>query len=177
MVIRIGCVALLLAAPPAAAQQSDPQNPIEQARAVAGVQVASDTGERNDPDDPDAPRRGGATVIQVGEPRLVFDREVFSYPGRSRRDPFQALTGQNTGPLFTDLRLSMIIFSDRPGESVAGVTDTSDNRYRLRRGETVGNATVVDIAQTRVVFSVNDFGLRRQEILDLTANRERSESR
>ena len=42
-------------------------------------------------------------------------------------------------------------------------------QYRLRRGDSVGNATVVDIGPTRVVFSVSDFGIRRQEILELKA--------
>ena len=45
-------------------------------------------------------------------------------------------------------------------------------RFPLRRGETVGNATVVEIRETRVIFSVNDFGIRRQGILDLKAKRE-----
>ena len=115
---------------------------------------------------------GSGAASGVDEPRLVFDREVFRYPGRARRDPFQPLTAENSGPLFTDLRLTMIIYSEVPSESVIGVMDVSGRRFRLRRGDTVGNATVVDIGPTRVVFSVNDFGLRRQEVLDLSVNRE-----
>src|SRR5919109_1008972 len=34
-----------------------------------------------------------ATVLRPGEPVLVFEREVFTYSGRSRRDPFHPLTG------------------------------------------------------------------------------------
>jgi hypothetical protein len=41
-----------------------------------------------------------------------------------------------------------------PGESVVAVSDAAKKQYRLRRGDTVGNATVVDIGPTRVVFSV-----------------------
>jgi hypothetical protein len=119
-----------------------------------------------------APERPRSTVSRAGEPRLVFEREVFRYAGRARRDPFQPLTGRNAGPLFADLVLRMIIFSDDPSQSVVTVSDASNNQYRLRRGDTVGNATVVDIGPSRVVFSVNDFGLRRQAILDLKANRE-----
>jgi hypothetical protein len=156
------CIALLIAAAPAAAQQPDP---VPTQVAAAADSAATPRGAET------------ATIIRAGEPRLVFDREVFRYPGRARRDPFRPLTGPDSGPLFSDLRLSMIIFSETPAESVAGITDLAGNRYRVRRGETVGNATVVDIGQTRVVFSVNDFGLRRQEILDLTANREGATSR
>lgn len=146
-------------APPAqdtAAAQNAPADPAPQPQQPAtGVQNASPQ----------------ATVIQAGEPRLVFEREVFSYPGRSRRDPFQPLTGRNAGPLFSELTLNMIIYSDDPARSVVSVTDQSNRQYRLRRGDSVGTATVIDIGQTRVVFSVVDFGIRRQEVLDLKGKR------
>jgi hypothetical protein len=111
----------------------------------------------------DAPR--------VAEPRLVFEREVFEYAGRVRRDPFQPLTSTSAGPLFTDLKLHMILYSEDPANSVVSVSD-SRKQYRLRRGDSVGNATVVDIGPTRVVFSVMDFGIRRQEVLNLKNKRE-----
>lgn len=114
----------------------------------------------------------GPNIVPAQEPSLVFEREVFNYPGRARRDPFQPLTGQNAGPLFEDLRLRIILFSDNPSESLVTLVDASGNRYRVRRGETVGNATVIDIGPTRVIFSIDDFGLRRQEVLELTATRE-----
>lgn len=119
-----------------------------------------------------AAQQAGPTVVNAQEPSLIFEREVFTYPGRTRRDPFQPLTGQNAGPLFDDLRLRIILFSDNPNESLATLVDASGNRYRLRRGETVGNATIIDIGPTRVIFSVDDFGQRRQEVLELTATRE-----
>lgn len=108
-----------------------------------------------------------AVVQGTGEPRLVFEREVFSYPGRARRDPFVPLTTSAEGPLFSDLRLHMIIFDEDPTQSLIMVSDASQRRVRLRRGESIGNSTVIDIGPTRVVFSVNEFGIRRQEILDL----------
>jgi hypothetical protein len=63
----------------------------------------------------------------------------------------------------------MIIHSDQPGQSVALVVDGSKKVYRLRKGDVVGNATVLDINAERVTFSVEDFGNRRQEVLDLKA--------
>jgi hypothetical protein len=113
-----------------------------------------------------------APAAQAGEPRLVFDREVFSYAGAGRRDPFRALTAATSGPLFEDLKLNVILHSPNPAESVVLLSDASRKQYRLRRGDTVGNATVVDIGQTRVVFAVVDFGIRRQEVLDLKAKQE-----
>lgn len=113
-----------------------------------------------------------ATIVQANDPKLVFEREVFNYPGRARRDPFMPLTGANAGVLFSDIRLRMILFDDNPARSIVAVSDAAGKQYRLRRGDTVGNATVVDIGRTRVVWSVNDFGIRRQEVLELKPTRE-----
>jgi hypothetical protein len=106
-------------------------------------------------------------VANTSEPKLVFEREVFQYAGSMRRDPFRPLTAKSMGPLFADLTLHMILYSEDPGASVVSVSDGAKKQYRLRRGDTVGNATVVDIGPTRVVFSVLDFGIRRQEVLHL----------
>lgn len=113
-----------------------------------------------------------ATIVQANDPKLIFEREVFNYPGRARRDPFMPLTGQNAGPLFSDLKIHVILYDDDPSKSIVAVSDAANKQYRLRRGDTVGNATVVDIGRTRIVFSVSDFGIRRQEILDLKPTRE-----
>jgi hypothetical protein len=111
-------------------------------------------------------------AAQADEPRLVFEREVFTYRGRTRRDPFTPLTTGGEGPLFSDVQLHMIIFSDDPSESIASLSVRGGRRMRLRRGETIGNATVIDIGVTHVVFSVMDFGTRRQEVLYLKTPRE-----
>jgi hypothetical protein len=103
-----------------------------------------------------------------GEPKLVFEREVFRYPGENRRDPFRPLTRQeDLGPVFNDLTLRMIIFSADPRQSVAVVADAGKKSFRLRRGDSLGNAQVVEIGPSYVVFSVDDFGVRRQETLDI----------
>ena len=115
----------------------------------------------------DSAERRVATVVQANDPKLVFEREIYSYPGRARRDPIKPLTGQNAGVLFSDIKLHMILFDDNPSRSIVAVSDAANKQYRLRRGDSVGNATVVDIGRTRVVFSVSDFGIRRQEVLDL----------
>lgn len=144
-------MAVALIALPVAAQEPPTAPPQEQPAAAQGTTPA-------------APAAAG-----LNDPRLIFDREVYNYPGRARRDPFMPLTGQNAGPLFSDLRLRVILYSENPSQSVVAVSDAANKQYRLRRGDSVGNATVVDIGPTRVVFSVSDFGIRRQEILELKA--------
>lgn len=102
------------------------------------------------------------------EPQLMFERETFTYSAAGRRDPFRALTRRDqVGPIFDELTLSMIIFDEVPSESVVVMSDRSNRRYRLRRGESIGNATVISIGATRVVFSVNELGVRRQEVLEM----------
>jgi hypothetical protein len=114
----------------------------------------------------------GATALSAArDVELVFEREVFRYPGASRRDPFKSLADeQSLGPLFDDLKLRMIIHSPLPNQSVALLADGSQKIYRLRRGDMIGNATVIDITATKVTFTVDDFGNRRQEVLDIKAN-------
>ena len=63
--------------------------------------------------------------------------------------------------------LRMIIYSNLPNGSIAVLADGARKVYRVRRGESVGNATVLEITPSRVVFVVEDYGNRRQEILDL----------
>lgn len=147
MMKRLACaLAMLAAALPAAAQQSG--------RGPAGDSVAAPT-----------------QITIEGEPRLVFEREVYTYPAGARRDPFRPLTSTDSGPLFQDLQLRMILFSrEHPGRSVVVLQDAAKKTHRLRRGDAVGSATVVDIGPRRVLFSVVEFGVRRQEVLELKPN-------
>jgi hypothetical protein len=140
------------------------------AAALAAAPIAAQ--EPPAPQEQPATEQAAPAAASVDDPRLIFEREVYAYPGRARRDPFMPLTGQNAGPLFSDLKLRVILYSENPRESIAAVSDAANKQYRLRRGDSVGNATVVDIGPTRVVFSVSDFGIRRQEILDLKVKRE-----
>ena len=156
---------LAFAATPLAAraQQQPPAQP------PAGQQPA--TVQQVSPDSTKRAQTAGvapAPVVNAGEAQLMFEREIFSYPGRGRRDPFAPLTGDNAGPLFSDLKLNMILYvADAPAESIVTITDASKKVHRVRRGDTIGNATIVDIGPNRVVFSINDFGVRRQAVLDL----------
>jgi hypothetical protein len=106
------------------------------------------------------------------DPKLIFEREIYVYPADNRRDPFRPLGQEGLGPLFENLTLRMIIYSETPAQSVVVLADQARKTYRLRRGETLGNATVLEVQPTRVVFVVEDYGNRRQEILELRKNKE-----
>lgn len=100
------------------------------------------------------------------ELELVFEREVFFYPTGAMRDPFKPLL-DSSGPRFEDLTLRGVIHSDDPTLSVVLLADAGGRIYRVRRGETVGNARVIDVQPMRVIFAVNNFGVVRQETLEL----------
>jgi hypothetical protein len=112
---------------------------------------------------------------------LVFDREVFNYPGLERRDPFvPVVSGSEGGPRFEELELIGIIFSPNPdismalfgprggGEGGAGAGQSRARRtFRARRGDQLGNVRILEIQQTRVVVETEDFGLTDQRIMEL----------
>jgi hypothetical protein len=82
----------------------------------------------------------------------------------------QVIPLKNTSAAKILLKLRMIIHSPLPNQSVALLADGASKIYRLRRGDMIGNATVIDITATKVTFTVDDFGNRRQEVLDIKAN-------
>ena len=117
---------------------------------------------------PPTPPAGGAPARPAPfvEPKLAFDREVFTYPGEGRRDPFKPLGGDDAlGPLYEDLVLRGIAWSATPQQSVALLKDGAHKLYKMRVGERVGNARVVGIDKDRVRFAVTSFGTTRQEIM------------
>ncbi len=120
---------------------------------------------------PSAPRPDSAAKAPPPGPiKLVYDREVFDYPATGRRDPFAPLVGDDAhalGPRFEALSLQGLIFSAARKESMALLGDPSGKVYRVRQGETVGNARVLSIERTRVVFQVMSFGAAREEVLEL----------
>lgn len=98
---------------------------------------------------------------------LVFEREVFSYPATTKRDPFTPLLGAGFGPRFDELELRGIIHSTDPDASVVLLTDPEQRIHRVRINGQVGNALVVDITPHRVTFAVDHLGTVRHEHLEL----------
>jgi hypothetical protein len=116
-----------------------------------------------------APAPPAALPGSQPEPKLAFDREIFAYPAEGRRDPFKPLGGGpgSSGPLFQDLALRGIIYSPDALRSVALVQVGGRRTFRLRRGDIIGNARVLEIQPLRVRFAVENFGRVTTEVLEL----------
>lgn len=105
------------------------------------------------------------------EAKLIFEREIFTYPSYPRRSPFHPLTEvAERGPRFEDLLLLGIIFSRDLGGSVAllGIRSTQDSGIstrRIREGQRLGAIRVVEIREREVEVQVEDFGVARTRIL------------
>jgi hypothetical protein len=116
-----------------------------------------------------------ATLVTRGNaaaPSVNIDREVFSYSGGGRRDPYESL--MSTGelrPLVSDLRLTAVAFDPNGRNSVAILRDIlTQAQYRVRVGQTLGRLRVSGIRQKAVIFSIDEFGFSRQETLPLTSD-------
>lgn len=110
----------------------------------------------------------GADSVGAENITLVYEREVYTYDGGNRRDPFRPLSEQNgLGPRFESLSLRGIIYATGRGRSVALLGDGDGRVHRVRVGDVVGNSRVIEIGPLRVVLAVENFGTIRQEILEL----------
>ena len=100
-------------------------------------------------------------------PKVLINREVFQYEGSGRRDPFiSLLTTSDLRPLLTDLKLVAVAYDPRGQNSVAVLRDvTSKDQYRVRVGQTIGRMRVAAIQEKAVIFTIEEFGYSRQEIL------------
>ena len=99
----------------------------------------------------------------------VFNREVFSYDGGGRRDPFLSLlsTGE-LRPAFNDLKLVAVAYDPTGRKSVAVMRDVSTkDQYRVKVGQTLGRMRVAQIHPKSVTFTIDEFGYSRQDVLTL----------
>jgi len=103
----------------------------------------------------------------------VYEREVFEYPSLGRRDPFRALNaGEQLGPRFDDLRLSGVLFNQSVGSVATFLDESTGRRYRVREGESLGEARVIAIRTDEVDFLITSFGISRQETLRVKRDKE-----
>ncbi len=113
---------------------------------------------------------------------LVMRREVFQYPDYARRNPFAPLlSADGGGPRFERLVLLGIVFSTDGQRSMAlfgegSAADASTGAlsvvagaktYRLRVGESIGNTTILEIHERRVLVAVDEFGQSEQHTMEL----------
>ena len=96
-------------------------------------------------------------------------REVFTYDAAGRRDPFYSLIlTDDLRPLLSDLKLVGVLWSPAGGRSVAIFRDIQTNaQYRVQPGAALGRMRVAEIKQKGVIFTIDEFGLSRQDSLML----------
>jgi hypothetical protein len=109
-----------------------------------------------------------APVVDSG-PKVLINREVFSYEGDGRRDPFVSLlTTSDLKPMLADLKLVGVAYDPRGQNSVAVLRDiTSKDQYKVRVGQTIGRMRVAAIQPKAVIFTIEEFGYSRQELLPI----------
>jgi len=102
-------------------------------------------------------------------PKVLINREVFQYEGDGRRDPFVSLLNTaDLKPLLTDLKLVGVAYDPRGQNSVAVLRDvTSKDQYKVRVGQTIGRMRVAAIQPKAVIFTIEEFGYSRQELLPI----------
>ena len=101
--------------------------------------------------------------------KVLIAREVFQYEGGGRRDPFVSLLNtSDLRPLLNDLKLVGVAYDPRGQNSVAVLRDvTSKDQYKVRVGQTLGRMRVAAIQPKAVVFTIEEFGYSRQELLPI----------
>ena len=94
-------------------------------------------------------------------------REVYSYGGVGRRDPFYSLIlTDDLRPLISDLRLVGILYAPSGNRTVAVMRDLQTNaQYRVLNGQSLGRMRVTQIRPRAVLFTIEEFGLSRQDSL------------
>jgi len=94
-------------------------------------------------------------------------REVYGYNASGRRDPFFSLIlTDDLRPLLQDLRLVGILYEQSGRRAVAIMRDVQTNaQYRVANGGTLGRMRVTQIRPRAVLFSIDEFGLSRQDSL------------
>lgn len=114
-----------------------------------------------------APATAGP-VASAAQEHTIY-REVFEYDAGGRRDPFASLLAtSDLRPLLIDLRLAAIAYDPNGRNSVAVLRDlTSKEQYRVKVGQTLGRMRVAAIQPRSVTFTIQEFGLSRQETLTM----------
>jgi type II secretory pathway pseudopilin PulG len=96
-------------------------------------------------------------------------RETFAYAGGTR-DPFASLINNSSaGPEIADLDL-VGVYQDLRSSSNSVVVlreKATAKRHKMRVGDQLGRARLVQIRPRDAVFTIRDFGFERQETLSL----------
>jgi hypothetical protein len=122
-----------------------------------------------------APAQGTAVMSASASSTMIagalapVTREVFGYQADGRRDPFFSLIlTEELRPLLSDLKLVGILYEGSGRRSVAIMRDQLTNaQYRVNAGATLGRMRVAQIKPRAVIFTIDEFGLSRQDSLFL----------
>ena len=187
--LRIALLVLMSAASvPAAAQRlpdiNAPKRAAEKAADAENARLSAQTGQdipaRRGA--PSAPKSGpgsapatttGATSAgpSTTAPGVMapVTREVYEYAAEGRRDPFFSLIlTEDLRPLLSDLKLVAVLYDASGRRSVAVMRDVATNaQYRVNSGQAIGRMRVAQIKPRVVIFTIDEFGLSRQDSLFL----------
>jgi hypothetical protein len=142
------------------------------AQAASKPIPATTAAPRRQPPPPDTRKAAAAPVPATAAdtaPRVLINREIYAYDGDGRRDPFVSLlTTSDLRPLLSDLKLVAVAYDPRGQNSVAVLRDpTSKTQYRVKVGQTIGRMRVAAIQEKAVIFTIEEFGYSRQELLPI----------
>lgn len=110
---------------------------------------------------------GAAEAQQSETISVLYDREIFNYPGGARPDPFRSLLLEgDLGIRIEDLALRGIVYHPDPSRSVAVLSqEGSTRRIQARVGERFGSLRVLAIYPDRVEIVIEELGVARRETL------------
>ena len=121
---------------------------------------------------------GSTTVLGATPPAALAElaklppvtRETFAYDASARRDPFYSLIlTDDLRPLLSDLKLVGVLYEASGRRSVAIFRDVQTNaQYRVQTGAALGRMRVAEIKRKGVIFTIDEFGLSRQDSLMMT---------
>ena len=110
---------------------------------------------------------GALPVAAAPAGGVTVTRETYGYGAVGRRDPFFSLIlTDDLRPLLGDLRLVGILYEQSGRRAIAVMRDVQTNaQYRVANGGTLGRMRVTQIRPRAVLFSIDEFGLSRQDSL------------
>lgn len=113
---------------------------------------------------------GTAAAVPNNKLPQQVTREIFLYDQAGRRDPFFSLIlTEDLRPLLADLKLVGVLYEPSGRRSVAIFRDVQTNaQYRVLSGMTLGRMRVAQIKPRGVIFTIDEFGLSRQDSLMLS---------
>jgi hypothetical protein len=154
-----------------------PKRAAQNAVAATNAQIAAQTGQTVETAAPisgpgSAPSgalslpSGALPVAAVATSAGTVTREMYGYDAVGSRDPFYSLIlTDDLRPLLGDLKLVGILYQNS-GRAVAVMRDVQTNaQYRVANGGTLGRMRVTQIRPRAVLFSIDEFGLSRQDSL------------